>query len=319
MQFKRGQDLATGMLHFISHQREDVPTKCMEVLLSISRIYPSPIGIVDGLDMDKLFSSKQAIPAPTQASVTAAKAAGNHLATIATTMSSAVSGAAGLTSKVAATHADADRDETMDYRDMPTDLRDRYALKRHQVDNFRKSDLKQYHNKLTVDKHGAMQHWNTVEYPELGNGNTIVHTRQTYLCMLDDSIYGHLDYQNNKHKSVFLASAPLMTDYTPRGFHDMCMIMKKVGAINRVWMNPFLCRRRGNEGKWGFVCADQNDNADADLPIKYQPKIDGWGVQIMAYLRKVLPKEAKGLLDLCGTDGHQELQQLHLKFNPIHF
>ena len=39
----------------------------------------------------------------------------------------------------------------------------------------------------------------------------------------------------------------------------------------------------------------------------------------MPYLRKVLLKEAKGLLDLCGTDGHQALQQLHLRFNPINF
>ena len=39
----------------------------------------------------------------------------------------------------------------------------------------------------------------------------------------------------------------------------------------------------------------------------------------MAYFRKVLPKEAESLLDVCGTDGHQALQQLHLKFNPIHF
>ena len=207
----------------------------------------------------------------------------------------------------------------MDHKDVPTDLRDRYALKRHQVDIFQKSDLKPYHNKLTVDKHGLMQHWNTVEYPENGIGNTTVHQGQTYLCMIDGSIFGHLDYQNNKHKSAFLAGAPLMTDYTPRGFHGMCTIMEKAGAINRVWMHPFLARRRGCEGKWGFVCADQNDNVDADLPIKYQPKIDGWGVQIMAYLRKVLPKEAKDLLDNCGTDGHQALQSLHLKFNPIHF
>ena len=202
---------------------------------------------------------------------------------------------------------------------MSTDLRDRYALKRHQVDNFRKSDLKQYHNKLTIDKHNTMQRWNMVEYPELGAGNTTVHAGQTYLCMIDGSIYCHLDYQNNKHKSAFLAGATLMTEYTPRGFHGMCMIMEKAGAINRIWIHPFLCRRRGNEGIWGFVCADQNDNADAHLPIKYQPKVDGWGVQIMAYLRKVLPKEAKGLLDLCGADGHQALQQLHLRFNPIHF
>ena len=39
----------------------------------------------------------------------------------------------------------------------------------------------------------------------------------------------------------------------------------------------------------------------------------------MLYLIRVLPKEAKALLEGCGTDGHQALQQLHLKFNPIHF
>ena len=122
--------------------------------------------------------------------------------------------------------------------------------------------------------------------------------------MIDGTIYGHLDYQNNKHKSAFLAGAPVMTEYTPRGFYDMCMIMEKVGAINRVWIHPFLCRRLECKGKWGFICADQDDDADADLPIKYQPKVDGWGVQIMAYLRKVLLKEAKALLDICGTDGH---------------
>ena len=125
--FQRGQDLAAGMVHFVKHQCDDVPVKCMEVLLSISKIYPSPTSIVDGLDMDKLFSSQQAIPAPTAASVTAANAATTHLATIATRMSSAVSGAtgaAGLTSKATAAHADADRDETMDHKDMPTDLRD---------------------------------------------------------------------------------------------------------------------------------------------------------------------------------------------------
>ena len=33
VKFKRGQDLATGMVHFIKNQRDDVPTKCIEVLL----------------------------------------------------------------------------------------------------------------------------------------------------------------------------------------------------------------------------------------------------------------------------------------------
>ena len=154
--FKRGQELATGMVHFIKNQRDDVPAKCMEVLLSISKIYPSPIGIVDGLNMDQLFSNQQAIPPPTQATVAAANTAGNHLASIANTISTAVSGAPRLTSQAAANHAEADRDETIDFKDMPQDLRDRYTLKQHQVDSFRKSDLKPYYNKLTLDKNNKM-------------------------------------------------------------------------------------------------------------------------------------------------------------------
>ena len=304
------------MVHFIKVQREDVPAKCMEVLFSISRIYPSPIGIVDGLNMDKLFISEQSIPP--SITTTATVTAGNHLATIANTMSTAVSGAR-LTSKAAANHANASRDETIDFKDIPTNLQARYALKKHQVDIFRKSDLALYNNVLTTDKHGTIQDWRMIEYPEIGNGNTTKHDAQTYLCMLDGSIFGHLDYQNNKHKSAFLAGAPHMIEWTPKGFYHMCLTMEKAGAINRVWIHPFLCQRRDSESKWGFTCANQNDDVDADLPIKYQPKVNGWGVQIMAYLRKVLPTEAKSLLDICGTDGHQALQQLHLKFNPIHF
>ena len=87
MRFKRSQELASGILHFIRNQRDDVLAKCMEVLLSTSRIYPSPIGIVDGLNMDKLFISEQAIPPPTQATANATVTTGNHLATIANTMS----------------------------------------------------------------------------------------------------------------------------------------------------------------------------------------------------------------------------------------
>ena len=115
--FKQGQELATAMILFIKNQREDVPERCMEILLSTTRIYLSPIGIMDGLNMDKLFSSEQAIPAPTTTTTTAT--AGTHLATIANTMSTAVSG---VTSRAAANHADADKDETIDYKDMPDDV-----------------------------------------------------------------------------------------------------------------------------------------------------------------------------------------------------
>ena len=138
--------------------------------------------------------------------------------------------------------------------------------------------------------------------------------------MNDGSLFGHLDYQTNKHKSAFLAGAPDMTSWTPKGFYHLSMTMEKAGAINRVCIFPYYCRRRNLESKWGFTCADQDDVAEADLPIKYQSKVDGWGVQIMTYLCKVLlTKEGTPLLDVCGTDGHMVLQLLHLKFNPVHF
>ena len=89
---------------------------CLEIQFITSRIYPSPVGIVDGLNIDKLFSSRQAIPA---SSSTAAATAETHLATIATTMLTAVTG---LTSKAAANHANTDQDETIDYKDMSTNV-----------------------------------------------------------------------------------------------------------------------------------------------------------------------------------------------------
>ena len=39
----------------------------------------------------------------------------------------------------------------------------------------------------------------------------------------------------------------------------------------------------------------------------------------MSYLCKTLPKETKGVLNQCGTEGHNALQLFHLKFHPIHF
>ena len=102
--------------------------------------------------MNELFTSRQPLPAaPTMG---AATTAGNHLAAIATTMSTAVTG---LTSKAAANHANADREETIDFQDMPADLCARYALKKYPVDLIRKSDLALYCNVLTTDKHSAVQ------------------------------------------------------------------------------------------------------------------------------------------------------------------
>ena len=76
--FKQGQKLVTAIVQFIKHQRVEVPAKCIEIFLATTRIYPSLIGIVDGLNMDKLFTSKQAIPAPTTSTATAAAGTGTR-------------------------------------------------------------------------------------------------------------------------------------------------------------------------------------------------------------------------------------------------
>ena len=186
------------------------------------------MGAVDRLNIDELFSFKQPVPNPSSSSSAATTTAGNHLASITTTMSTAVTG---LTSQAAVKHADADQDETIDYKDMPANVRTRYALKNDSVDLMRKSDLKLYQNVLTMDKHGAVQQWRTIKYPSLIS-NTTKHEGQTYLCMNDGSLFSHLDYQTNKQKSVFLAGAPNMTKWTPKGFYNLCMTMEKAGAIN---------------------------------------------------------------------------------------
>ena len=56
--------------------------------------------------------------------------------------------------------------------------------------------------------------------------------------MSDCSFFGHLDYQTNKHMSAYLAGAPDMISWTPKGFYHLCMTMEKAGAINRVWISP---------------------------------------------------------------------------------
>ena len=139
--FKRGQELASAIQYYLKNQHSDVPSKCLEIQFTTSRIYSSPVGIVDGLNMDKLFSTEQAIPVSSTSAATAA--AGTHLATIATIMLTAVSG---VTSKAAANHADADKDETIDYKDIHTDVCARYDLKNHPVNIIMSSNLKPFHN-----------------------------------------------------------------------------------------------------------------------------------------------------------------------------
>ena len=60
-------------------------------------------------------------------------------------------------------------------------------------------------------------------------------------------------------------------------------------------------------------------DSDSDLPLKYQDRIGGWGVQIMQHLIKTLLKEATGIFKNCGTDGHAALQLINLELHPVHF
>ena len=116
------------------------------------------VGIVDGLNMNKLFSEKQAVPTTTSLTGTT----GNYLASIATSMLATVSG---VISKNAANHADADKEETIDYNDIPIDVWERCALDNHPNKIIAMGYMKAYHDDLTIDQHGAKQKWRTVEYP----------------------------------------------------------------------------------------------------------------------------------------------------------
>ena len=53
--------------------------------------------------------------------------------------------------------------------------------------------------------------------------------------------------------------------------------------------------------------------------VKCEDRVGGWGIQIMQYLIKILPKEAADILNNCGTDGHATLQLIHLQLHTLHF
>ena len=100
--------------------------------------------------MDELFSEKQAVSTSKLPTTTIR----NHFAFFTTLMSNAVSGTTG---KNAVNHADTNKEETIDYNDMPADICEQYALENHPKKVILMEDMKAYHNNLTLDKHGAKQ------------------------------------------------------------------------------------------------------------------------------------------------------------------
>ena len=76
--------------------------------------------MVNGFDMDQLFSKRQAAPTTTPSTT----GCDTNLASIATLMSN-------ISSKNAAKSANNDKEETISYNNMPKDVQERCSLKNH--------------------------------------------------------------------------------------------------------------------------------------------------------------------------------------------
>ena len=105
----------------------------------------------------------------------------------------------------------------------------------------------------------------------------------------------------------FLSSSMDLSKWTPKAWFSYCMTMEKAITIIWVLIFPYYCQWQDLPNKSDFLCANQNINVNADLPLKYQDQIVGWGVQTMTYLHKTLPKEANDVLTQCGTVGYAAL------------
>ena len=103
--------------------------------------------MVDGLTMDKLFTTKQI--APTTAPPTTRSDA--NLASVANLMSS-------ISNKIAAWSVNNKKEETIDYNNIPKDGWDQCSLKNDPSKIIAKSVLFNFSNKLTVDTAGAQQY-----------------------------------------------------------------------------------------------------------------------------------------------------------------
>ena len=99
----------------------------------------------------------------------------------------------GLTSKAADNHANADQEETIDFKDMPVNLRARYALKKHPVDLICRSDLALYSNVLITNMHGVVQQWRTVGRISQERTRKYYQTRWANLLYVLTTLYYHVD------------------------------------------------------------------------------------------------------------------------------
>ena len=149
-----------------------------------------------------------------------------------------------ISSKNVAQSADNDKEETIDFNDIPKDVCDQCSLKNDQSKIIAKSNLANFSNNLTLNTAGAQQQWNFVEYLEIST-TTSKYPGQTYLIMKDVTLYGgHLPYQTQKHRLDFLKGAVRVTEWTNKGWFCYCMMLKKAAAINCCWLFPHYCQSK---------------------------------------------------------------------------
>ena len=92
------------------------------------------------------------------------------------------------------------------------------------------------------------------------------------------------------------------------------------GCCYQLWLTlSLLLTKCDSSNKSGFYSADSNQNADANLPLKYKDRVGWWGVQIIQYHIETLCKKESDIIKNCGTDGHAALQLINLRLYPLHF
>ena len=65
-----------------------------------------------------------------------------------------------------------------------------------------------------------------------------------------------------------------------------------------LWIPPYICQSKECNSELSFVCDNEFDNNDADLPIQLQNSISIWSIIIYNALNyeKVLPTTTKTIL-----------------------
>ena len=166
---------------------------CADIDLSCSSVFQSCEGVIDVLNMNKLYRTAQSRPCPTTTSEA------DHLQP----MTAAFENLCALHAENTATNS------TINFKDkdIQSEVRDWCLLHNNPHELFVcDSDLKRFNNKLTINLTKTQQDLKFVEYPEDG---------QTHLILMNGTVYSYLQYQSIKQRAVFVSSVMTMNKWTP--------------------------------------------------------------------------------------------------------